>query len=80
MDVYILPFATGIVFLVAGLYQFRAPRLGGLRMVGIIDSDVDTDDASEPERVFAKLVGVGLILVALFFLLISGILPIGILL
>ena len=60
---YLLPFVTGLVFLAAGLYQFRAPRLGGLRIVGIIDSDIDTDDVSEEESVFAKLVGVGLIMV-----------------
>ena len=64
---YLLPFVTGLVFLAAGLYQFRAPRLGGLRIVGIIDSDIDTDDVSEEESVFAKLVGVGLIMVAFFF-------------
>jgi hypothetical protein len=68
---------VGIVFLLAGLYQFRDSRLGGLRMAGIIDSDLDADDASEPEEVFAKLVGVGLILVALFFLWIGGAIPIG---
>jgi hypothetical protein len=48
---YLLPFAIGLVFLVAGLYQFRDSRLGGLRMLGVIDSDVDADDASEPEEV-----------------------------
>jgi hypothetical protein len=69
---YLLPFATGLVFLAAGLYQFRDPRLGGLRMFNVIDSDVDADDVSEPEEVFAKLVGIGLILVSLFFLFISG--------
>lgn len=69
---YLLPFATGLIFLIAGLYQFKDPRLGGLRMFGVIDSDVNADNASEPEEVFAKLVGVGLILVALFFLFISG--------
>ena len=68
---------VGIVFLLAGLYQFRDPRLGGLRMFGVINSDADTDDASEPEEVFAKLVGVGLILMALFFLWIGGAVPIG---
>jgi hypothetical protein len=67
----------GVVLLLAGLYQFRDSRLGGLRIVGVIDSDVDTDDASEPERVFAKLVGVGLILLALFFLWIGGAIPLG---
>ena len=46
-------------------------------MFGVIDSDVDADDASEPERVFAKLVGVGLVLGALFFLWIGGVIPIG---
>ena len=69
---YLLPFVTGLVFLAAGLYQFRALRLGGLRIVGIIDSDIDTDDVSEEESVFAKLVGVGLIMVALFFLGLVG--------
>lgn len=72
-----LSIGIGIVSLLAGLYQFRDPRLGGLRMFGVIDSDVDTDDASEPERVFAKLVGVGLILLAMFFLWIGGVIPLG---
>lgn len=67
----------GVVFLLAGLYQFRDSRLGGLRMFRVINSDVDTDDASEPEKVFAKLVGVGLILAALFFLWIGGAIPVG---
>ena len=72
-----LSVGIGAVCLLAGLYQFRDPRLGGLRTFGVIDSDVDADDASEPERVFAKLVGVGLVLGALFFLWIGGVIPIG---
>ena len=64
---YLLPLVIGLVSLVAGLYQFRDQRLGGFRMVGVIDSDVDTDSTSEAETVFAKLVGVGLILMSLVF-------------
>lgn len=69
---YLLPFVTGLVFLAAGLYQFHDPRLGGLRDVGLIDADDETDDVGQAESVFAKLGGVGLILVGLFLLGLVG--------
>ncbi|WP_458204466.1 hypothetical protein [Haladaptatus sp. NG-SE-30] len=43
------------------------PRLGGLRLVGIIGNGIDADDVSPEERFFAKVVGVGLIVWGLFF-------------
>jgi hypothetical protein len=72
-----LSIGVGVVFLLAGLYQFRDTRLGGLRVFGIIDSDMDADQPSEVESVFAKLVGAGLTLVSLFFLWIGGVIPLG---
>lgn len=72
-----LSIGVGVVSLLAGLYQFRDTRLGGLRMAGIIDSDMNADQTSEVESVFAKLVGAGLILCSLFFLWIGGVIPLG---
>ncbi|WP_227373782.1 hypothetical protein [Haladaptatus halobius] len=37
---------TGLVFLGTGLYQFVEPRLGGLRVAGLIGDGVDADDVS----------------------------------
>lgn len=67
----------GVVCLLAGLYQFRDTRLGGLRIAGVIGSDMDADQTSEVESVFAKLVGAGLIIASLFFLWIGGVIPLG---
>lgn len=58
----------GLVFLGAGLYQFVDQRLGGLRVAGVIGDGLDDDDVSPQERFFSKVVGVGLVVLGLFFL------------
>lgn len=72
-----LSVVTGVVFLLIGLNQFRDARLGGLRDAGLIDADGGAEDISQVEYVFGRLTGVGLILIAIFFLWIGGVIPLG---
>lgn len=58
---------VGVVFLLAGLYQFIEPTLGGLRVAGVMDRDLD-DSPGSGERVGALFVGVVLTFIGLFFI------------
>ena len=57
----------GVTFLLAGLYQFIEPKLGGLRVVGVISNDLDASPGSG-ERVAALFAGVTLIGIGLLFI------------
>lgn len=60
----------GLIFLLAGSYQFRRPRLRLLRDTGLIDSS-SSDASSQAESLFAKVAGGVLILVSLFFFMLA---------
>lgn len=57
---------TGVVFCLAGLYQFIEPKLGSLRLLGFAGGDMD-DPPAPGERVAALFVGVVLVLIGSFF-------------
>lgn len=59
--------AIGAVFLLSGLYQFVKPTLGGLRVVGLLDKELDASPGLA-ERAFALVVGVVLVGIGLGFL------------
>jgi hypothetical protein len=57
----------GLIFLLAGSYQFRRPKLRLLRDTGWIDPS-SSGTSSQAESLFAKVAGGVLILASLFFL------------
>lgn len=66
-----LPLGIGFVLLFAGLYQFWNPKLRLLRDLGHIDPETSSNDVMEGEGLLAKVAGVVLILVSLFFFLLA---------
>ena len=63
----IVSLVIGVVFLAAGLYQFVEPTLGGLRVVGLLNKELEAPPGPT-ERAFALFVGVALVGFGLVFL------------
>lgn len=70
---YLIPvfLLISLVCLVVGLYQIWQPRLAG-PFARTLDPESDADEVGEGEAVVGRIIGIGLILISLFWLWFGG--------